>query len=207
MSTPDERAQLSRRRLLRLGAAGGLSVAASSVGLVGFASPAYAMQSNWRWCHRCEGLWFAGNNTNGACSADGGGAGYPGHSREGSGNYTLKFNFDGGPGQDGWRHCFGCQTLFFYTGEPRGPVACPRNPDAGHDPNTGIYRVEYFPHVPSGGQREWRWCMSCEGMWFNGNPGRGQCLSRVTDDGMHVSIDSAEYIIRHVAAPAAGAGG
>src|SRR5262245_14621547 len=29
-------------------------------------------QSNWRWCHKCQGMYFAGNNTAGVCPAGGG---------------------------------------------------------------------------------------------------------------------------------------
>jgi hypothetical protein len=40
-------------------------------------------QDNWRWCNKCEGLFFAGHHTKGVCPADGE------HSLEGSGNYRL----------------------------------------------------------------------------------------------------------------------
>jgi len=42
-----------------------------------------ASQSNWRWCHKCQGLFFAGNATTGKCPAGGG------HQNVGSGNYSL----------------------------------------------------------------------------------------------------------------------
>ena len=42
------------------------------------------MQSNWRWCSKCEGLWFAGNNTGGFCNGEGA------HDQTGSGNYILR---------------------------------------------------------------------------------------------------------------------
>jgi hypothetical protein len=41
-------------------------------------------QDNWRWCKKCEGLFFAGHPTQGKCPADG----QP-HSQEGSGDYRL----------------------------------------------------------------------------------------------------------------------
>ena len=43
---------------------------------------AYA-QDNWRWCSKCQGLFFAGSPTKGVCPAGGQ------HSLEGSGNYRL----------------------------------------------------------------------------------------------------------------------
>ena len=40
-------------------------------------------QDNWRWCHKCQGLFFGGNATQGHCPA--GGA----HDHVGSGDYSL----------------------------------------------------------------------------------------------------------------------
>jgi len=40
-------------------------------------------QDNWRWCHKCQGLAFAGNPSPGACPAGGL------HDHAGSGNYSL----------------------------------------------------------------------------------------------------------------------
>lgn len=42
-----------------------------------------SIQDNWRWCPKCQGLFFAGNPTKGVCPAGGE------HSLEGSGNYRL----------------------------------------------------------------------------------------------------------------------
>jgi hypothetical protein len=42
------------------------------------------IQDNWRWCHKCMGLWFAGGPDTGRCPRDG-----QGHSLDGSGNYHL----------------------------------------------------------------------------------------------------------------------
>ena len=40
-------------------------------------------QNNWRYCNKCQGLFFALNSTSGTCPAGGG------HNYSGSGNYTL----------------------------------------------------------------------------------------------------------------------
>lgn len=42
-----------------------------------------SIQDNWRWCNKCQGMFFAGNPTKGVCPAGGE------HSLEGSGNYRL----------------------------------------------------------------------------------------------------------------------
>jgi hypothetical protein len=45
---------------------------------------ALAGQLNWRWCNKCQGLFFAGNPSKGVCPKDG-----KEHSSDGSGNYNL----------------------------------------------------------------------------------------------------------------------
>jgi len=40
------------------------------------------LQENWRWCNKCQGLFFAGNSR-GVCPAGGN------HNSDGSGNYGL----------------------------------------------------------------------------------------------------------------------
>ncbi|MBC8116295.1 MAG: hypothetical protein H7062_18050 [Candidatus Saccharimonas sp.] len=70
-------------------------------------------QSNWRWCSKCQGLWFGGNPA-GKCPAGGN------HTKVGSGNYTLAHQ--SGAGQTNWRWCSKCQGLWF-GGNPAGK--CP----------------------------------------------------------------------------------
>ena len=74
---------------------------------------AWGTQRNWRWCSKCQGLWFGGNPA-GPCPAGGK------HVKTGSGNYTLATN--PGAGQANWRWCGKCQGLQF-GGNPAGP--CP----------------------------------------------------------------------------------
>src|ERR1700730_4040602 len=77
-------------------------------------------QHGWRWCRKCEGLWFAGGGSQGVCPAvvdpvsgilfndpDGGK-----HVQIGSGDYSLVDSEPGGPGEAGWRWCHNCQGLW-----------------------------------------------------------------------------------------------
>ena len=108
-------------------------------------------QSNWRWCNKCQGLFFAGNNL-GVCSAGGT------HNDSGSGNYLLSGS---GSGQSNWQWCNKCQGLFF-GGNNLG--ACPAG--GTHDPSgSGGYAL---PDSGSG-QPNWRWCNQCQGLFFAGN--------------------------------------
>ena len=49
--------------------------------------------NNWRWCHKCQSLFFNGHPTKGKCPA--GGA----HESTGSGNYSSRNNWAAAPGQ------------------------------------------------------------------------------------------------------------
>jgi hypothetical protein len=60
-----------------------LALLASAPVFIATSAFAAEVQDGWRWCRTCQGLWFAGNRTDGVCPA--GGA----HSLAGSGDYGL----------------------------------------------------------------------------------------------------------------------
>lgn len=114
-----------------------------------------ATQDNWRWCEKCQGLFFAGIGL-GVCPA--GGA----HVKTGSGNYALMHDSKLGYGQGSWRWCKACQGLF-HAGPPG---KCPAG--GGHDKSaSGEYRLllnsPYAEH-----QQHWRFCKKCQGLFFEG---------------------------------------
>ena len=124
---------------------------------------AFYQQPDWRWCSKCQGLWFAGRPTAGVCPAGNS------HSRQGSGNYALLNNEPNAPGQHNWRWCNKCMGLFF---RGHNPGKCPAG--GGHNyVGSGDYAViNQQPSAP--GQHGWRWCNKCQGMWFSGH-GTGKC--------------------------------
>jgi len=63
-------------------------------------------QENWRWCIKCNGLWFSGNGDLGVCTV----RPDQGHTSVNSANYVLQS--DGG-GQEHWRWCRLCDWLWF----------------------------------------------------------------------------------------------
>jgi hypothetical protein len=63
-------------------------------------------QSDWRWCNKCQGLFFEGHNL-GVCPTGGT------HNDGGSGDYVLSNIGDPSGGQPNWRWCNKCQGLFF----------------------------------------------------------------------------------------------
>ncbi|WP_327003727.1 hypothetical protein OHA72_53130 [Dactylosporangium sp. NBC_01737] len=119
-------------------------------------------QRNWRWCRRCQSLFFAGNTSSGACPLGGG------HDRTGSANYVMPaYNAPLPPQvQNGWRWCRRCQGLFF------GPFVgrCPLG--GGHE---AVGSSDYAMYVNDGQsprmQVGWRSCGACQSMYFAGNGG------------------------------------
>jgi RNA polymerase subunit RPABC4/transcription elongation factor Spt4 len=159
--------------------AGGVAVAPAISLLLGTAPGAEIYQSDWRWCHKCQGLFFAGNPGS-VCPAGG-----P-HEKTVSWDYRLVVNSSRAAGQSDWRWCHKCQGLFF-AGNP-GSV-CP----AG-GPHEKTVSWDYRLVVNSSraaGQSDWRWCHKCQGLFFAGNPG-----SVCPAGGPHDSAGSGDYILR-----------
>jgi hypothetical protein len=127
---------LTRRGVLRLASRSGLGALAGLALATCPEAAAYAAQSDWRWCHLCEGLWFNGHPTKGVCPGNGGG----GHHSDGSGDYRLRFTSDPGTGQSDWRWCHLCEGLWF-NGHPTKGV-CPGNGGGGHHSDgSGDYQL------------------------------------------------------------------
>jgi hypothetical protein len=130
-----------------------------------------AGQRNWRWCNRCQGLFFGGNPTTGACPLGGG------HNR-GSGNYVM-FAYAPIPAhsQAGWRWCNRCQGLFApgnNSNDPNNNGVCPLG--GGHNPGgSGAYTMFWGDGVAGSKQGLWRWCHRCKGLMFSGNPKPWPC--------------------------------
>ncbi len=154
----------------------GPQAASNGAQLTGIVADFSLGQQNWRWCKKCQGLFFAGNPGS-VCPAGGT------HVKTGSGNYDLVQNWASAPGQDGWRWCKKCQGLFF-AGNPGSK--CPAG--GGHVMSgSGNYKL-IFNAWGSPAQRDWRWCKKCQGIYFAGNPG-----SVCPAGGSHVKTGSGDY--------------
>jgi hypothetical protein len=100
-------------------------------------------QRNWRWCVKCNGLWYAAAsaNPNGRCPA--GTTASPGHVKAGSGDYALFGDADGSfsptvMAQRNWRWCANCNGLWYAAASANPNGRCP----AGTTANPG--------HIKSG---------------------------------------------------------
>jgi hypothetical protein len=147
-------------------------------------APLLTLQSNWRWCRKCQGLFFAGNPGS-RCPADSGS-----HDQTGSGNnYSLRHNLPPIAGlQSDWRWCNKCKGLFF--GGNSGSH-CPAG--GPHDKaGSGNYSLCHGIEEDSHSQAGWRWCGKCQGLFFGGNPG-----SRCPVNGAHDPTGSGSYFLRN----------
>jgi hypothetical protein len=124
-------------------------------------------QTGWRWCHKCQGMFFSGNPSQGVCPADN-------HAHDGSqsGHYAA-FMGDDAAGQQGWRWCLKCQGMFF-DGDLSGG-ACPADHNAHDGSQSGHYAMVFNSQVFAASQNGWQRCTKCEGFSFFGNPTQGAC--------------------------------
>lgn len=134
----------------------------------GIAAPARAEeQTGWRWCRKCQGMFYAldASGRLGVCPASGA------HDPSTSAHYFMRRapNIDHVQ-QGGWSWCPECMGLYYSGG--RGNLgSCPAggthtNPSGGYAAVIG----EDGPRQQGG----WRWCSKCMGMFYGRSDG-GVC--------------------------------
>jgi M6 family metalloprotease-like protein len=117
-------------------------------------------QSGWRYCNKCQGLFYGPNQAGSFCQDHTGGLT---HIAEGS-DYSLVINGLSAPGQHGWKWCQKCQGLFF--GPNQADSNCPKD-SLQHDGSTSadyamvrsLYHASVFtagaPDLNQGGNLLW----------------------------------------------------
>ncbi|SPF37500.1 hypothetical protein SBA4_2010005 [Candidatus Sulfopaludibacter sp. SbA4] len=135
------------------------------------------LQSNWQFCKKCEGLFFAGNNL-GLCPAGGT------HDDSASGGYALG---NSGAGQSNWNWCNKCQGLFF-AGVNLG--VCPAHS------HSNVGSGNYVLPNSGAGQSGWRWCDKCQGLFFPAGSDLGVCAA----GGSHNDGASGNYVLDNAGA-------
>ena len=164
-------------------------VSAASVLISPLCVSAAEPQEGWRWCKKCEGLWFAdgGADRQGKCPAG------DDHDASDSGKYSLAHNDDDAKGQAGWRWCKKCEGLWFADGGADRKGKCVV--DGGHDATASGKYTLIHNDEDAAGQQDWRWCKKCEGLWFaGGGPDRqGKCPAGDSHD----DTDSGKYTVAH----------
>jgi hypothetical protein len=149
------------------------------------------MQDNWRWCHKCQGLFFAGISPS-VCPAGNQHERLPNPPDPVTDpNFTLLGPDDGGD-QGGWRWCNKCQGLFFTSLPTTG--WCPAG--GGHawkGSNQYLLSRDPILYTPFGFAvyPGWRWCNRCQGLFLPRFMTTGYCPA----GGGHDFTGSAEYTL------------
>jgi hypothetical protein len=126
-------------------------------------------QSQWRFCDKCETLFFNGVANKGTCPAGGG------HNAQGY-NFELPHGnqlTETEKAQVNWRFCDRCFSMFWDGSADKG--RCPAAGGAGHNAQGYKFRL---PHdMPGDGQNQvnWRFCQKCHVMFYDGFAGKGRC--------------------------------
>ncbi len=165
-------AGMARRTTIKALALGGIGALTG----LGFMSAALAesMQAGWRWCSKCQGMFYAmasGAMHMGVCPAGGQ------HIDAGSGHYLEVYDAQGsGKLQTGWSWCVKCQG-FFYSHASAGAGGMGHCPAGGAHVKTGS--GAYAAVIGEDGPRQqggWRWCNKCMGMFYaRAGAGKGVC--------------------------------
>ena len=184
--------RIGRRSLLGGLAAVGAVAAVTGAVTIASDTPAFAEQSGWRWCGRCQGLWFP-LSENPTCPSPSNDGRRGRHTGESSGNYTL-YKIGEGGNQHEWRWCFYCAGLWFSGNGTNGYCA---GSVPGHSMwNSGNYQLSVngssFDN-PAPGQGGWFWCFQCQGLWYGLNFDSGHCP--IAPGAAHSRVNSGFYYL------------
>jgi hypothetical protein len=202
---PSEHQDPSRRSILRRGLLLGTGAVAAGAGLVAatgsaaVAQPGPALahlgeqrtaaaaapggQYEWRYCSRCKGMYYNGQQAgNGVCPA--GGA----HNPNLSGDYYLLHDHSAdSTAQNGWAYCRKCHGLAWGG----SPGVCPA-PGRGHDyTDSFVYDPWIVQSADGGRQAGWKHCKNCQGLHYAVVVDQSVC----PHGGPHVTTGSADYFI------------
>ena len=135
-----------------------------------------AQQPEWRYCHKCHGMFFNGFPDKGVCPNGGS------HDQVDSYNFILPYDLGVTPtSQLDWRYCHKCHGLFYNGFSDKG--VCPSG--GSHD-QAGSFNFVLpcsLPQTPTA-QGAWRYCGNCHGMFYDGFPEKGVC----PHGGGHVAV-------------------
>jgi prepilin-type processing-associated H-X9-DG protein len=148
---------------------GGGLVAVALVPIVRWWLPG-SIQKDWRFCQKCNALFFDGSASKGVCPAGGE------HSAAG---YVFSLEHDvGGAGQPDWRFCRKCQSMFYNGFATRG--VCPAG--EAHEKEGYNFALEHdqagrmrYQKAGQLAQPAWRYCEKCQSLFFDGFQTKGVC--------------------------------
>jgi hypothetical protein len=124
------------------------------------------VQQSWRYCQKCQAMFYAGRpGGQGVCAA--GGA----HSEQGF-SFILPYNAPAtATAQASWRFCQKCYVMF-YAGHPTQGVCA----DGGtHSAHGDDFVLPHDIPATSTHQGSWRFCEKCEAIFYAGHANQGVC--------------------------------
>ena len=126
-------------------------------------------QPDWRFCWKCQSLFWDGDaGFKGVCHRGNGQV----HQAAGLQFFLPARELGAQDGQADWRFCGKCAGLF-WNGDPAFRGVCPSD-GAAHLPLGWTFLL---PSKPTGiaGQADWRYCGKCAGMHWDGSEHKGVC--------------------------------
>jgi len=130
--------------------------------------PAPERQPDWRFCVKCQALFWDGDpGFKGVCHLDG-----QAHVAMGWTFHLPARELGAQDGQPDWRFCGRCAALF-WSGDPGFQGVCPA--DGGAHLPLGWNFVVPSPPATFAGQPDWRYCGKCAGLHWSGAPHKGVC--------------------------------
>jgi hypothetical protein len=124
-----------------------------------------AEQLDWRFCVKCNAMFWDGSSSKGHCPGGGG------HNAEGL-IFRLPFDMPAAaPGQDQWRFCSKCNEMF-WDGSPNKGL-CPGS--GGHQAQGFMFKLPHDVPASATAQDQWRFCGGCGAMFWDGSPNKGLC--------------------------------
>ncbi len=124
-------------------------------------------QASWRFCSKCNMMFFDGYPNNKGICANGGG-----HTATGY-NFVLPHDVsETSKAQASWRFCTKCNTVFF-DGYPSNKGKCASG--GGHTAAGYNFVLPHDVQASNNAQASWRFCGKCSTMFFDGYPQKGAC--------------------------------
>ncbi|MGJ4786906.1 hypothetical protein [Leptospira koniambonensis] len=146
-------------------------------------------QSNWAWCHKCNGLFYRGaDQPNSICPRDN-----KPHEAILSGNYVIPYLSNGQPTpsgyQDHWHWCRNCQAIWYDS--PGSPNVCP-NGGTHNATGSASYVLGVTSTSPNSQQDGWRWCNQCGALHYGPYVSQSMCPAT---HGNHSTSGSGNYYV------------
>lgn len=122
-------------------------------------------QSDWRFCTKCDAMFFDGFPGKGVCAGGGG------HTAAGF-MFVLPHSVGETPNAQGaWRFCQKCNVMFFDGSPQKGACAA----GGGHEAAGFTFVLPHDVPESSVAQAAWRFCGRCNTMFFDGFASKGAC--------------------------------